>query len=37
MLKITLITNTEVEQKIIERVSEKAESLSNNNFLKKQW
>ena len=38
MLKIlTLITNSEVEQKIIERVSEKADKLSNNNFLKKQW
>lgn len=36
MLKIlTLITNSEVEQKIIERVSEKAYILSNNNFLQK--
>jgi len=36
MLKIlTLITNSDVERKIIERVSEKASKLSNNNFLKK--
>jgi chorismate mutase len=36
MLKIlTLITNSEVERKIIERVSEKANTLSNNNFLQK--